>query len=750
MIKKYLIKIFVIFTFLTINVNGEIVNKISIDGNKRISYETILVLGQISEGKDLNDSDLNEIIKNLFETNFFEDIDLVFKNGELNIKLIENPIIENIEISGVKNKTFIKNIKDSMFLKNRMSYTENQLKNDINLITNILKTNGYYFSKVKPSITKNDDLNSINLRINIDRGQKTRIKEIVFLGDKKIKDKKLLEVIASEEHKFWKFISNKVYLNESLINLDKRLLENYYKNLGYYNVEVLNSFAELNQQDSFKLVFNINAGEKYYFNRFKLSLPQDYKKEDFTKIEKIFKKLENKSYSLDKVNLILEEIDKIASYKLYDFIDAKINESIIDNNKLNFEFNIIDSEKFYVERVNIFGNFNTIEEVIRNRLIVDEGDPLNELLFNKSVDNIRSLGIFKKVKSEILDGSNSNLKVINLSVEEKPTGEISLGAGVGTGGSTLGGGITEKNFLGKGISLKTNLELSEDGAKGQFIYSKPNFNYSDNTLFTTIQSSTKDRMQDFGYEVDKTGFSIGTEFEQYENLFFRPEIDLSIEDLKTNSTASSNLKKQAGSYEDFYFNYGLNFDTRNSTFRPTSGNRVSFFQKLPMVSTNNEIENTFIFTQYHTLNKSSQTVGKASLYLSAVNSLDDSDVRISKRSFVPYKRLRGFEKGRVGPIENSDHVGGNYVTTLNLSTNLPGLLNTVENIDFTYFIDIGNVWGVDYDDSIDDSNYIRSSTGLGLDWLTPIGPLSFSLTQPMTKKSTDKTETFRFNLGTTF
>ena len=104
MIKKYLIKIFVIFTFLTINVNGEIVNKISIDGNKRISYETILVLGQISKGKDLNDSDLNEIIKNLFETNFFEDIDLVFKNGELNIKLIENPIIENIEISGVKIK----------------------------------------------------------------------------------------------------------------------------------------------------------------------------------------------------------------------------------------------------------------------------------------------------------------------------------------------------------------------------------------------------------------------------------------------------------------------------------------------------------------------------------------------------------------------------------------------------------------------------------------------------------------------
>ena len=748
--RKILIKILFIFLFLTNYVYSDVIKKIMVDGNKRISKETILVLGQFNIGQDVSQSDLNNILKSLYDTNFFKDIDISLTNGQLSIKIIENPIIENIEITGVKNKTFIKEITDTISLKNRMSYSEEQLKSDVNLISNILKTNGFYFAKVEPSITKNDELNSINLKINIDRGQKTRIQEIVFLGDKKIKDKKLLEVIASEEHKFWKFISNKVYLNESLISLDKRLLENYYKNLGYYNVEVLNSFAELNQQDSFKLVFNINAGKKYYFGSFKLTLPEDYNEKDFDKINRIFKKLENKTYSLDKVNLIFEEIDKIASFKLYDFIDANIKETTFDEDKINFEFNIQDSEKFYVERVNILGNFNTIEEVIRNKLIVDEGDPLNELLFNKSIDNIKSLGIFKKVKSEIIDGSDANLKIVNVSVEEKPTGEISLGAGVGTGGSTIGGGITEKNFLGKGINLNTKLEISEDGAKGQFIYSKPNFNYSDNTLFTSVKSSTKDKMKDFGYEVDETGFSIGTEFEQYENLFFRPELDLSVEDLKTNSTASKNLKKQAGSYEDFYFNYGLSYDTRNSTFRPTSGNRISFYQKLPMVSTNNEIENTFVFTKYHTLSKSSQTIGKASLYLSAVNSLDNSDVRISKRNFVPYNRLRGFEKGRVGPIENDDHIGGNYVSTLNLSTNLPGLLNTVENIDFTYFIDVGNVWGVDYDSSIDDSNVIRSSTGLGLDWLTPIGPLSFSLTQPVSKKSTDKTETFRFNLGTTF
>ena len=748
---RILIKVLFLLSFIYSTCFAEKINNIEITGNKRISDETIKILGEISLDSQFNNSKLNKVLKNLYETNFFNDIQISIENKTLIIKLSENPIIENIEIIGIKSKKFKENILENMVLKNRMSYTENQLRRDIDSINNILKANGFYFSKVQSSLEKNDELNSVRLRVDIEQGEKARITEIIFLGDKKIKDKKLLEVIASEEHKFWKFISNKVYLNKSLIDLDKRLLENYYRNQGYYRVKVLNSFAELNKEGSFRLIFNIDSGKKFFFNKFVLDLPEDYERSDFEKINKIFKKLSNEKYSLSKINLILSEIDRIASQRLYDFIDAEVQESILDENKIDFNFKIVDSEKFYIERINILGNFNTIEEVIRNQLIVDEGDPLNQLLYNKSLDNIKSLGIFKSVDSEIQKGSSENLKVVNLTVEEKPTGEISLGAGVGTAGSTIGGGIKEKNFLGKGINLDTNLELSEETIKGRFIYSRPNFNYSDNTLFTSLETSTTDNLTDFGYKVSNLGFSIGTSFEQYENLFFSPEISVSIEDLETNSTASSNLKKQEGTYDDFYFNYGLNYDMRDSNYKPTSGSKTSFFQNLPLISDSAELSNTLIFTQYKKLSDQSDMIGKASIYLKAINSLKSSeDVRISKRAQVPYKRLRGFQKGKVGPIENSDYIGGNYVSTLNLSTNLPTILSTVENIDFSYFIDIANVWGVDYDSSIDDANAIRSSTGIGLDLLTPIGPLSFSLTHPISKKSTDKTETFRFNLGTQF
>ena len=749
-----MIKIFIRFLILNIFLMNpslsEIINDIDVNGNQRISDETLLVLGDIELGTDYNADDLNNIIKRLYDSEFFQDISVNLNNNILTVTLIENPIIEDIQISGIRSDNTVENILEAINLKNRKSFTEGTLQKDITLIKNILKTNGYYFVEVTPSINKNDELNSIRIDIDINEGPRARLKNISFIGDKKIKDKKLLEIIASEEHKFWKFISNNVYLNQSRINLDKRLIENYYKNLGFYKVEVLSSFAEFNKNGNFNLIFNINANDRYYFNDFKLDLPDDYNALDFENINKTFSQLKGKKYSVDDFNKVLSDIEKIASLRLYDFIDAKVEEEIIDKNKINFIFKVEDSTRYYVERVNILGNFTTIEEVIRNRLIVDEGDPLNTLLYNKSLDEIRALRIFKTVKGEIKDGSNENLKIIEIKVEEQPTGEISLAAGVGTSGTVIGGGINEKNFLGKGINLDTFLEISEDTVKGNLTYSKPNFAYSDNTLFTSLGSSSTDNLKDFGYKVSEIGFSVGTKFEQYENLFFSPSIETSIEDLETNSSASAALEKQKGNYKDLYFNYGLDYDLRNSRYQTSSGNKTSFYQELPVVSDNNEVDNTFVFTQYKQISKTEDMVGKASLYLKAINTIDNSDVRISKRAKVPYTRLRGFQKGKIGPVDNLDYVGGNYVSAINLSTNLPSLLSTIETVDFAVFVDIANVWGVDYDSSIDDSNFVRSTAGIGMDILTPVGPLSFSLSQAITKKDTDKTETFRFNLGTSF
>ena len=209
---------------------------------------------------------------------------------------------------------------------------------------------------------------------------------------------------------------------------------------------------------------------------------------------------------------------------------------------------------------------------------------------------------------------------MNLSVEEQPTGEISLGAGFGTDGGVISGGLTEKNFLGEGITINSNFQLSSDGVKGSITYAKPNFNYTDNTLFTSIKSTTQDSLSNYGYKITTDGLSVGTRYEQYEKLFFSPELDFTQEDLTTNSNATNSLKRQEGSYSDFYFNYGLTYDTRDNGYNPTKGNVFAFNQEMQLISSDNELKNTFRFTKYKPLNESKDMIGKASFFFSAINS----------------------------------------------------------------------------------------------------------------------------------
>ena len=726
---------------------AEIINDINVFGNKRISKESIMVFGNIDLKKDYNENNLNDILKDIYQSNFFKEVTISIDNSILNINVVENPIIDKLDIKGIKSKNLKKLINEKISLKQTSPFVKDKFLSDINLIKNIVKANGYYFSEIESDSILNEEQNSINLVYNIKLGKKAKINQIQFLGDKKIKDRKLNNVITSEASRFWKVLSQSVFLNYERIEMDKRLLTSFYKNKGYYNVNVTNSFVEFTDNGNFNLIFNINAGDRYTFNKLNLDLSKEYNHEYFNEINKQLSKLEGKDYSLNKIEKVLREVDKIAQSKQYEFINASLSETIVDENKLNITVFLEDSEKFYVEKINILGNEYTIEEVIRNQFIVDESDPYNEILFNKSINKIKSRNIFATVESKILDGSNPNLKVINIEVEEKPTGEISLGAGIGTSGGSFGGGIKENNFLGKGIKLDTNITFSENAIKGRFTYEKPNFNNTENSLFTSVRSTTTDNKSDFGYKTTDMGFSMGTSFEQYEDIFLRPEISLAYEKLETTSNASAALKKQEDNYFDVYLNYSVDYDRRDNKYRASEGFINSFYQELPILSNNYEIVNAFETAKYK---KFSDTVTKFGFFVKSVNTLSDEDVRISKRLYMPSKKLRGFESGKIGPVEKNDFIGGNYMTSLNFNATLPNLLPTFQNTDISFFIDAANVWGVDYNSSIDDGSTIRSSTGLAIDIFTPIGPLNFSLATPITKSSTDKTETFRFNLGTTF
>ena len=294
--------------------------------------------------------------------------------------------------------------------------------------------------------------------------------------------------------------------------------------------------------------------------------------------------------------------------------------------------------------------------------------------------------------------------------------------------------------------MDSNLRVDEETIRGKFAVVNPNWNYSDRSLIASIESSVTDRMGDYGYKTSQTGFSFGSNWEQYDDLYFSPKISMFHEKLDTNQSASNKLKKQEGDYLDADFAYGLVLDKRDRRFQTSDGYLSRFNQRVPFISEDYAFFNSY---EYTTFNKIKEVVTKLSFQARAINSLTDEDVRISKRLYVSGKRLRGFEPGKIGPIDGGDFIGGNYTTAINAATTLPEFGANLENLDFQIFLDAANVFGVDYDSSLDSSK-LRSSVGFGVDWFTVIGPLNFSIAQPITKADTDKTESFRFNIGTTF
>ena len=741
----YKIKLLLFFFFaLTSILRAEIITEIKIEGNQRISTETIIMFAEVSANDQVTEIDLNKILKNLYNTNFFDLVTVKISDKILFIKVKENPIIQSINFEGIKSSKILENLKKNVFLKSRSSFNEVLLEKDKKKIKNLLKNLGYYFSEIDILIEELKD-NKINLTYNIDLGEKAKIRKISFIGDKIFKDKKLKGVILSEEYKPWKFLSGKKYLNEEMISYDERLLKNFYLNKGFYNVAINSSFAKVTEKNSFELIYNINANSKLFFGNLTIDIPNDFSKTNYEEVENFFDKLKNEEYSVNRIEDIVEKIETITINEQYESIKASVNEQIVDN-KININFKIEEIEKFFIERINILGNNITRESVIRNQIEIDEGDPFNEILYTKSLNNIKSLNFFEKVNGEILDGNEFNTKIINILITEKATGEIFAGVGTGTDGSNLSFGVKENNYLGRGVMIDSNLNISDERVKGKFVVSNPNYRNSDKILDLALEATSIDRSDTSGYKSNVTGFSIGTKFEYLDDLRLGLSTRNNIEKIDVDASASAKQKKQDGNYFDSFIGLDFFYDKRNQKYQTTSGFFSGYNLNLPIISDTNTLINNYNFKIFRELYENN--VSTLSFLFKSANSLTGDDVKLSERLYLPGRKIRGFESGKIGPKDGSDYIGGNFVSSINATTTIPFLEN-IQSVDVVMFADAANIWGVDYDSSLD-KNGIRSSFGIGLDWLTPVGPLTFSLAQPITKESTDIEETFRFNIGTSF
>ena len=303
------------------------------------------------------------------------------------------------------------------------------------------------------------------------------------------------------------------------------------------------------------------------------------------------------------------------------FVNSQLNDMME-----KYKENTINKDIFYEEekrdRVKA-----AREEVIRNSLKVDEGDPFNELLHNKTINELKSKNLFAKVESEVIEGSTKDYKTINITVEEKPTGEISVGAGYGTRGGALGFTIKENNFLGNGIGLDTNFSLSSKAFKGRFSVTNPNYKNSDKSLYVSAEASENDNLNSSGYKTNKTGISIGTNFEYLNDFYLGVNNSHFYEKIETNSTASAMQKKQQGNYWDSFVRFDMNYDKRNQKYQTNSGFKSFYSLDLPIVSDTSTIKNYYNYSHYFDFFE--KNFSSISIYLQSANSLNNKDIKLS-------------------------------------------------------------------------------------------------------------------------
>ena len=742
---RKLITVTLLSIFFSTFLKAEIVDKVQIAGNKRVSDETVMIYGDINLGKDYSEQDLNKVLNNLYSTNFFEDVKLELNNGSLKINLIEFSVINKLIVLGETSSKYKEQIRKILLSKEKDSFIKSNISKDVELIKKLYSSAGYNFVTVDTKISELDINNRVDLIFEINRGDVTKISKIIFTGDKKVREKRLRDVIASEESKFWKFISRNTKFSQRLVDLDLRLLSNYFKSLGYYDVKITSNSAEIKKSGNIELTYSIEAGDRYVIKKITTNVDPVFDKKLFLSLNKEYKKVIGEYYSPFKVKKLLENIDNVIEQKNLQFVEHNVEE-ILEDSSIIIKFNIYEGKKVLVERINILGNNITNESVIRGELLLDEGDPFTNLSLDKSISKIKSRNIFRSVTSNTTDGTTPNLRIIDINIEEKATGEISAGAGVGTSGGSIAFNIQENNWLGEGKKVGFEVELSNESLKGKINYINPNYDFLGNTINYSIYNNSNDK-PDQGYENTLFGAGVSTSFEQYKDLYAKLGLNASYDDLQTQSNASASLKKQSGTFNEIAGVYGFTYDKRNRAFMPTDGYISSFTQELPLYAERGSISNTLAASLYKSVTEN--IIGASKFYFKSVTGIDD-DARLNKRVNLSEKRLRGFEKSKIGPVDSTDHIGGNYAAAANFEVLLPNFLPEDTNTDVSLFLDFGSVWGVDYSASIDESKKLRSSTGVAACWISPLGPMTFILATNLSKASTDQTETFNFNLGTTF
>ena len=548
---------------------------IKISGNVAISKETILNLIE-TDKEILKSDDLNSMQKKLFETNFFSKVDIKIEGNQVSIYLIENPIIEYVLITGLEERQdYLVNIEKKISLKANSIFSESLLNKDIKSINEFLSSAGYSQSNVEYKINKITN-NKVNVFLDIKLNQQFHVREIFFLGDKVFSSSTLKSVISTTQKSWLSLFNTTAIPSVNRINYDISSLKSFYLSRGYYDVQVVNGSIDYIDQNLVNIVFVVNAGGKFFFQKPSvINSALSPKDRDLLFVNNEIKELHSKSYDPAILNKVLKNIN---TYFLDRNITANAEYRLKKEspNELSIVFEISEiTEKKFINNIYVKGNDITEEKVVRNSLLFAEGDLYSVSNVNKSLDTLKSLGIFKNINITNEDIKNSKNINITVSLEEMATGEIAAGAGYGSSGGLVSFILKERNLFGQGIGSNISLNIGTQKVLGNISLSNPDFSGTGNTLRTSLFASQY-FYDNAGYENKVYGGNVSTAYEMFKDITFESGFGADYDSIDSKSASSDLIKSRDGNYKTTKVFYNFYNDKRDRKFNPTSGYTFGF------------------------------------------------------------------------------------------------------------------------------------------------------------------------------
>lgn len=731
-------------------------SSVQVEGNSAIEPATIIAYAGIGRGEEVTAARLNDAYQNIVNSGLFESVELEPQGNTLVIRVVEYPMINIVNFEG-NSRLKDEELAEIAKSRGRLVYSPSQAEEDAAAIADAYRLRGRIAATVDPRIIRRDG-NRVDLVFEVTEGKVAEIERLSFVGNRAFSDRRLRQVLETKQAGLLRQVIQRDTFVAERLELDKQLLRDFYLARGYADVQVLDATSDVSRErDAFFITITIREGQQFRIGQ--TSTVSEIEGVDAAEFEAVQRIRSGEVWSPALIDNNVTRMENLALRKGLNFV--RVDPRITRDERgglLDVEFAIVRGERIFVERIDIEGNTTTLDQVVRRQFRTVEGDPFNAREIRQSAERIRALGFFADAQVNAEPGSSSDSVVVNVDVEEQPTGSLTFGASYGVeAGIGFNIGLSEKNFLGRGQSVGLSLTTGADATEGSFSFTEPAFLGRDLAWSFGVSYRESDNANSASYDTRVGRLTTGLEFPLGE--LSRLQVRYTYQDSKISNPPAGvspiiAAEVAQGAVTSSALGYTYSYDSRISGLNPNGGVLLRFSQDFAglggdskyIMTTGLALAETKVMQEEVTL----RTIFEGGM----INSLGGTNSRVTER-FFGNSKIRGFESNGIGPRDGTEALGGNMFAVARFEADFPVGLPEEYGISGGLFMDVGSVWSLDNTlgsggVNVDDSMNIRSAAGFSVFWDTPVGPLRLNFSKALAKEDYDREQSFDLTISTKF